>query len=986
MIVLIWLLARIAGAADPAPETPWYVGLPVGQVLLQAPSGLPPEDLQPLLRATAGEPYDPAVVRADLELLASLRRFAAVEAHVLPWAELDEAGEPREVVWLYYVVEVAPELRRVVVRGVAPRLARELAGETQLGGGSRHLTAEDVPGLEADLADALVEAGFREGRASVELRAARGDRVDVHIRVDPGPAVVAADLRVVTEEPRVARRARRITARHGIRAGRPYAVRDLGAASKDLAAWLHEEGWLAGRVTPFVEPAPDGQDRVALVVETGERTVVERRGAGLPVGPWGLPARRRLVDAMGAYDRTAVGDFDLEEMEAALRRTLEADGHRSPEVDLGIDRDREGLVVITVGGRRGPRTVLLQRDLQVVGATAVGARALRRVAREAAPESLGRGVLTDAGVQQATRGVADVLRARGYTRVTVTAEPVASQSVRRAALTLRVVEGVQATLAEIEVAGTAPGVGQELVERSQAMVGRPYAPAELLELARRLTEAHREGGYLSADTSIRAQVTGDALEARARLVVDPGERAFVRNVVVRGNRRTRTERIEREITLELGQVVTPGGVDETRRRLYDTDLFEVVQVDVVGDDRFKDIVVHVVEKPLLAWELGGGLTTDEGLRAFSRVERRNVLGWGHRSSGLAQVGLPWVSDRLLLDPTAPEWRAALRYEAPNLPLRRQAVFVDALLNEVEQEPSFRFQRSGVGGGVELLRRPDRRVVLDYRLAWRRLQDVDPGALVTGDPWLEVPAGAQQRRGSLGVLALVDLRDDQFNPTRGVLLSTRLEAFDPWVNPAWSARGLVQGNAVVPAGGLSLRLGAQAGLAWVEGRGTTLPVEERFTLGGASTLRGQPEDLVGPKNLVPRQDIGWPEGLAPVAEAVGHASPDRWVPTGGDAMAQTSIELWTPLSSLGLRRASGSWFVTFVDLGNVWFLDPAVRATSQLVDPDPAVRTGVGVGLRLPTPVGPIQFDVGVNPTWFSWDVAAAQGEVPWRLHLSLGAS
>ena len=77
-------------------------------------------------------------------------------------------------------------------------------------------------------------------------------------------------------------------------------------------------------------------------------------------------------------------------------------------------------------------------------------------------------------------------------------------------------------------------------------------------------------------------------------------------------------------------------------------------------------------------------------------------------------------------------------------------------------------------------------------------------------------------------------------------------------------------------------------------------------------------------------------------------------------------------------------MTFVDVGNVYFLDPEVFATSEAIDPEPLLRYGVGVGLRQATPLGPLRLDVGVNPVYFQEDWAQPRGEVPARLHLSLG--
>jgi outer membrane protein assembly factor BamA len=102
------------------------------------------------------------------------------------------------------------------------------------------------------------------------------------------------------------------------------------------------------------------------------------------------------------------------------------------------------------------------------------------------------------------------------------------------------------------------------------------------------------------------------------------------------------------------------------------------------------------------------------------------------------------------------------------------------------------------------------------------------------------------------------------------------------------------------------------------------------------------------------------------------------------MLRASLEMWTPLEVLHIP-APGTSLVAFVDAGNVYFRDPTILATSTIVDPEPVLRIGAGLGLRLATPVGPVQVDWGINPAYFTQTWAQERGEEPWRLHLSLGS-
>jgi outer membrane protein assembly factor BamA len=88
-------------------------------------------------------------------------------------------------------------------------------------------------------------------------------------------------------------------------------------------------------------------------------------------------------------------------------------------------------------------------------------------------------------------------------------------------------------------------------------------------------------------------------------------------------------------------------------------------------------------------------------------------------------------------------------------------------------------------------------------------------------------------------------------------------------------------------------------------------------------------------------------------------------------------------------------IGFADVGNTWLLGPDSIASSMTEETEaifnPLFRVGLGLGLRMDTPVGPIQADLGVNPDRFfgseqkqillrdQWQEPAI------RLHLSFGA-
>ena len=122
--------------------------------------------------------------------------------------------------------------------------------------------------------------------------------------------------------------------------------------------------------------------------------------------------------------------------------------------------------------------------------------------------------------------------------------------------------------------------------------------------------------------------------------------------------------------------------------------------------------------------------------------------------------------------------------------------------------------------------------------------------------------------------------------------------------------------------------------------TRIPFVERFFLGGASSVRGYAEQLLGPV----------------VYDTRGHP-----VPLGGKALWLSNVELRIPLFWLLYGEI-------FLDGGYVW----AELREVRLLD----LKFSTGLGLALMTPVGPVRLDYGYKLT-------PQPGERRYEIHLGI---
>ena len=139
-------------------------------------------------------------------------------------------------------------------------------------------------------------------------------------------------------------------------------------------------------------------------------------------------------------------------------------------------------------------------------------------------------------------------------------------------------------------------------------------------------------------------------------------------------------------------------------------------------------------------------------------------------------------------------------------------------------------------------------------------------------------------------------------------------------------------------------------------GTRLPPpQERLYAGGATSVRGYPQNELGPLvYLMDRTTFTvspLPDG-SQIAVLNPDAAPNRPVPTGGNRLLVLNAELRLrdPFFPDALA------YVPFVDAGQVW-----VRSVGTPVLNVKPLSVTPGLGIAYFSPIGPIQFNMGYNP-------------------------
>ncbi|MEZ4367944.1 MAG: BamA/TamA family outer membrane protein [Kofleriaceae bacterium] len=526
--------------------------------------------------------------------------------------------------------------------------------------------------------------------------------------------------------------------------------------------------------------------------------------------------------------------------------------------------------------------------------------------------------------------------ARGYFRAAVTADVARPdrEARRRGGAGVDVAfvvdEGPLATLERVEIVGIPEDSGLTQAEL-RALVstadGEPFS-YEAYDLAKpEVLSALERVGYAYAD--VDAAVAADVITDRAiiRLELRPGPRCTFGELTVRGVEGPLADAARARLApVAAGERFSSQALLDARTDLYEMGRFSSVRIEpTLGDeDPVVPVTVTVVESTRHELRLGAGV----GVNPTSYEVR------GRAGYAVAGFPTPLSRSRVEVRPALVRLRDRPQTE-PRVELtaavERMDLFRPRVHGEIEGTLAYRTVEAftSVGPGVRVgLRAPLYRRRLFGSVGWRleylTFRDIEPAL----DDGLRAELGIDHanRIGSYEQQVALELRDDPIAPRQGLYVEVRLEEGSALAGGGFEYLQLSpELRGYLPLGPLvlasRLHLGAFVG---------DVPATRRFFAGGANSQRGFPERRLAP--LV----IGLDDDGDPVE-----------IVYGGAAILELGAELRAPLGS---PRG--------IDLGGVVFLDGAdVRddlAGLELAQ----LHWALGAGLRVPTLIGAIRFDVG----------------------------
>ncbi len=638
---------------------------------------------------------------------------------------------------------------------------------------------------------------------------------------------------------------------------------------------------------------------------------------------------------------------------ANLRDYFQNKGYFNVQVDFDTREINPDHEEITYRIDLGPRQKLVQVDVQGNHYFSTDAIRERMFLREAGLLHLRHGRYSNGFAEKDQESIQALYRANGFqdAKVTMTLIPDYRGQQGNVAVAVRIDEGAQYLVGDIEVEGITRPDRDQVISQLASITGQPYSQTNVAMDRQFILNHYYASGYPDAAFDWRMDEGPGPRQVTLRYIVREGEPRYIRDVLLLGLHETNMRLISPNVTLKSGDPLSWTEMGNMQRRLYELGVFDRVDMAVQnpnGETQNKYVLYQFSEGHRYNLSLGGGaeiariggaatnLSSPAGATGFSprgslQLSRFNMFGLGHTMS--LQTRYSTLSRRFLLNYYAPRYR---NVDGRNISLT-------ALYENTRDVLTFTAKR--LEGSAQISQRFSKSTTAFWRYSWRDVR-VDTSTLKINP--LLIPTVSQPARiGMLSSNVVRDRRDDPADAHRGTHLSGDLGLANHWLGGGRNfMRFLGRGSIYRPIHGPDYILATNTQFGWIRPfrTGTTdpfnyVPLPERFFGGGSASNRGFPDNQAGPRD-----------------ELTGF-------PLGGNALFFHSTEFRFPMIGSNIEG------VFFHDMGNIYtsFNKISFRVSQKdLKDFDYMVHA-VGFGIRYRTPVGPVRVDLAysINPPRFN---------------------
>ncbi len=615
-----------------------------------------------------------------------------------------------------------------------------------------------------------------------------------------------------------------------------------------------------------------------------------------------------LLEAIPLKPRTILNLNTVKESVNKIIQKYQEEAYFAAEVTYELEGAREREVLVRYKIKEG--TKIRIRKITFSGNFHFSDRELKKQLPETKEKGL-LSFLTKSGtyreetLEQDLDGILAFYMRKGFFQAKV-GKPQVTHDQKWITITIPVDEGRQFRIGSVDIRGDLIFSKAEIAKKVPLYPGEILNRDKIRDSVSNLTDMYADQGYAFADISPQTVVHKETEMVDLTLEIKKGSLVYIERINIQGNTKTRDKVIRRDMRLAEGDLFNLSALKKSRERLNALGYFKEINMTPrkgSAEDKL-DIDVRVEEAPTGAFSIGGGYSSLDKLVGMVSISQNNLFGTGKRVILSAQIGA--ISQYYNLSYTDP-WLFDTRISGGVDIYRIMRDYTDYSVTRLG---------GGLRFGFPLFE--EVRGYLSYKY-----EQIDVFNILSTAALLIRESEGTSTTSSVGGALRRDTRDHYFDPSKGSDNTigieyaggplggsnyfTRYSASSAWFyTPFWKTTFMVRGR-----------------IGYIQANGDhTIPIFERYRLGGISTIRGFKTWMVGPK--LPNGEI-----------------------LGGNKELIFNVEAVFPLIP-GIKLKG----LVFFDAGNAYDVGEPYSFEK--------LRTSVGVGLRWISPMGPLRLEWGYN--------------------------
>jgi len=674
--------------------------------------------------------------------------------------------------------------------------------------------------------------------------------------------------------------------------------------------------YLLGYFSDIKIDTQDYKDGLKVVITVKERPIIETITF---LGIKRLSAKdEKLKESLKSKEGQYLDYPELAEDVRTLEKMYEKIGYAQADIRYTIDTDTQTnkakVQFNIVEGKR-----IRVKDIIIEGNKTFPRKRILKLLKTKRAWFFNSGVFKDDVFQEDIERIKSFYRREGFTDVAVDSEIKSDEKKSFLYITIKILEGKKYLVGNVTIKGNKKISEKDILARlSECTPGKVFSQEALKQDVANIQGLCFDRGYISAQ--VQETVSLNTSTSRIDILYDIAENeiAYVNKIKIRGNVKTKDIVIRRELRIRPGDRFDGDKLKRSKERLQNLGFFEEVSYSTedTGIPDKKDLIVEVKESKTGAFSFGGGYSTVEDFVGFFEIEQKNFdwknfpyfTGAGQDLKFRASLGT--TTENFTLSFTEPwmfDYPVSFGFD------------VYKTKHDRETDVGYGYDEKVTGGDLRLGKEISEylRADLTYRFDTIDISNVSDNA--TND--------LKSEKGTSNVSSLkygmtYDSRDNVFDTHKGDLMTGSIEfAGGPLGGDKDYFKFFGRASRYFPMTKRSvLEARGRVGLADTYGNTDKIPIYERFFAGGAYSIRGYRERKIGPNDPVSKD------------------------PLGGNSMFVGNLEYTYPLFDF-LKMA------VFYDAGNVW---------AKMSDfASGGLKSSVGLGFRIKTPVGPIMLDYGI---------------------------